>query len=648
MVKKMSAEKRAISCKELRESFAAYLDDRLTPDERARIESHLSGCRQCSEELDSAAGVRDRLMKASGTLSDRITPSSDMWLDIRRRIAAEERMADSVRGISGFNRRREKAMKALFSRQPVWRLALVGGIVIITLIVGLTLGIPSNEGETAYAQVEQIVKNNQEVKAAVGGNFVYVDAISMQDNVGAAVCSGPMGEMAAVTVDLVNMSVTDVSPIDLTNDEKQQAVAIAMADSRIKDLVDQGAVLGEVSPDYALGNNVSAGTRYVLANVMITASMRLTLGERRWDISVDLDEGKVQSFYELPKLPVMPTVSPEERQRIINITEADPRVKELLDQGAVIARVGSVLAYADDGKLEYTAVDLTLGDRRWQVGLDVIEGKVTSVTEQTISDEEFESLISKGYAMGPFEAKGVLDIVKADDSVRALMVMGAEVISIRPVTEWKCDTVGNESGVQQQVCHQVGGEVKRVDVMLGMGITWWDVIVDLDSRKVAEIKEYTYDSGQGSQEDNVSGSTKTAAGWSVDWKTNVVNLSADDFYIEAGGVKYVANVTGLEITSDPGDAASCTLELIWNEHGNEMRLNMYFRSDGTYWWANEIRTYDSQSPNSDWIYYTGVFFKSKLGSAFAGDVDLTCDANSSIQGKIHFKGLELQPFLNAK
>jgi hypothetical protein len=230
-----------------------------------------------------------------------------------------------------------------------------------------------------------------------------------------------------------------------------------------------------------------------------------------------------------------------------------------------------------------------------------------------------------------------------------LRVTGVEIISIKPVLEWECDAVGNGSGVQRQLCHQKGGKVKRVDVMLGMGGRWWDVIVDLDSQKVVEIREYFYDSGQGYQEANVSGSTKTDAGQSVDWKTNPVKLAADDFYIEADGVKYVADVQGLEITSDPGDAAYSTLELAWYEHGNEMRLNMYFRSDGTNWWADEIRTYNGQQvSDTDWICYTGVFFKSKLGSVFTGDVDLTCDTNNSFQGKIHFKGLELQPFLNAK
>jgi hypothetical protein len=134
----------------------------------------------------------------------------------------------------------------------------------------------------------------------------------------------------------------------------------------------------------------------------------------------------------------------------------------------------------------------------------------------------------------------------------------------------------------------------------------------------------------------------------VSWTTDYVSLTAKDFYIEADGVKYLANVQGGSVHSDPGESDYCTLEIIWNEHWQEMRLFIYFTADATHWWADEIRTYDGQS--SGWIYYEGMFFKTALGSAFVGDVDLTSSRSEEsiqgeeIQGKVHFEGLELQAF----
>ena len=42
---------------EVREEFSALLDDELTPDERERIEMHLSECADCLRELDSLKRV---------------------------------------------------------------------------------------------------------------------------------------------------------------------------------------------------------------------------------------------------------------------------------------------------------------------------------------------------------------------------------------------------------------------------------------------------------------------------------------------------------------------------------------------------------------------------------------------------------------
>lgn len=144
--------------------------------------------------------------------------------------------------------------------------------------------------------------------------------------------------------------------------------------------------------------------------------------------------------------------------------------------------------------------------------------------------------------------------------------------------------------------------------------------------------------------DEGCGGTNEQTGSAVRWATEYARLTADDFYIMADGVKYLANVGAIVVKSDPGSPTYCTLELIWHEYGNEMRLFIYFKADETHWWACEIRTYDGQSPYSDWIYYTGEFFKSDLGSPFVGDINLTSDPVNDFRGSIHFQELEIQAF----
>jgi hypothetical protein len=133
----------------------------------------------------------------------------------------------------------------------------------------------------------------------------------------------------------------------------------------------------------------------------------------------------------------------------------------------------------------------------------------------------------------------------------------------------------------------------------------------------------------------------------VSWKTGVVSLEADNFYLIADRQTFYGDVETTEIHSDPGDADSCTLEIEWQENGVEMRLYLYFESDGVDWWSDEFRTYNGRE-DGDWIYYTGEFFKSRLGTAFMGDFERESNPNNDYSGKVHFDNLKLQAFLTQK
>jgi hypothetical protein len=128
----------------------------------------------------------------------------------------------------------------------------------------------------------------------------------------------------------------------------------------------------------------------------------------------------------------------------------------------------------------------------------------------------------------------------------------------------------------------------------------------------------------------------------VRFATPQVRLAADSLQIDAGGQHFSAGGSTVVVNSDPGTPDKyTTLELTWKERGVEMRLNIYFASEGLRWWANEIRTYNGKSPG-DWIEYTGTFFRTPLGRAFAGNVDLRADDG---HGRLRLTNLRLQPFL---
>jgi hypothetical protein len=128
----------------------------------------------------------------------------------------------------------------------------------------------------------------------------------------------------------------------------------------------------------------------------------------------------------------------------------------------------------------------------------------------------------------------------------------------------------------------------------------------------------------------------------VHWKTEVVDLLAADFWIDVGGNRYFG-ANPRSIRSDPGTAAQWTLELTWLEHGREMRLNLYFASDGHDWWVNEVRTYDGTVPG-EWVYYVPPQFRAGVGQAFQGELSLamaSADTPTVRTATLHFGALRV-------
>lgn len=147
--------------------------------------------------------------------------------------------------------------------------------------------------------------------------------------------------------------------------------------------------------------------------------------------------------------------------------------------------------------------------------------------------------------------------------------------------------------------------------------------------------------------------TDEAAANGVDWSTQFVELHADDFRITVAGKEFLGQTSNSSLHSDPGTAdAYTTLERTWIENGVEMRLFMYFYSDGTDWWAGEIRIYDGQ-PKGEWLTAIGKWFQRPLGQPFTGDFNLTLEApagsaavgRNTSQGRLTMHGLQLQAFL---
>jgi hypothetical protein len=132
----------------------------------------------------------------------------------------------------------------------------------------------------------------------------------------------------------------------------------------------------------------------------------------------------------------------------------------------------------------------------------------------------------------------------------------------------------------------------------------------------------------------------------VGWTTERVALTADDFRLDVNDLEFGVDVSP-QLNSDPGGSDYWTLEVTWFEHDVEQRINMYFGSDGSDWWVDEIRTYDGYDPG-EWVYAYGPFFRTPLGQAFEGDVQVELlgvgrpdDRENLVPAVLSFAGMRL-------
>jgi hypothetical protein len=135
----------------------------------------------------------------------------------------------------------------------------------------------------------------------------------------------------------------------------------------------------------------------------------------------------------------------------------------------------------------------------------------------------------------------------------------------------------------------------------------------------------------------------SAAGAEVVWDSGIVQLTAMEVELVAGGREFLVGPQRFAIHSDPGHEAYQTLEVEWQESGREMRVYFYFSADGQVWTLDELRTYDGQDP-ADWITYPGPLLRAPLGRPFTGGFER---ADPRAQGSIRFEGLSLFPFRQA-
>jgi len=213
------------------------------------------------------------------------------YLKRQRGVTILELVKSKTKGV------KDTMIRGLVSRQPVWKTAVVS-ILALTLVIGLSLTIPSLSTESAYAA--DIVKNSPKVQSALGDGEVEVVKVIVVDGKATVIAKGEKGVVTA-HVDLKTKDVTKVVKItELTAEGKQEAIDIAKADPRVKELLDMGAMISKVSPMFSFGMmNVETGEIEEISETFVKVVIEGV--EKNYIAYVVLTEGKVVKLIEAMK-----------------------------------------------------------------------------------------------------------------------------------------------------------------------------------------------------------------------------------------------------------------------------------------------------------------------------------------------------------
>jgi len=215
------------------------------------------------------------------------------YLQMQREVAILELAKSKMKG--GI----DIMIRGLISRQPVWKTA-AASVLVLALVIGFSLTIPSLSAESAYAQAADIAQNSPQVQAALGdGEVKVVKVITIEDDKGTVLCEGELGIFITAEVNLKTKEVTIVSMPELTEADEAETINIAKADPRVQELLDQGASIGKVLPMYSFGVRVNPETGEIEEFSGELVRVEITLGETIWIAHVDLAEGKVVQLIEV-------------------------------------------------------------------------------------------------------------------------------------------------------------------------------------------------------------------------------------------------------------------------------------------------------------------------------------------------------------
>ncbi len=228
-----------MGCEETRNLLDAYLDGETTQSEKESMEAHLAACPACREELKKLDETQAKFKQTLKMAAQDADPSPEAWNRLRRRILDENQKA-AARVLP-----QEPFWQRMMGKHLTWKTA-TAGMLAVALIVSAAIALPMLTGHSGKLSAAEIALADPAVQAALGG--VEPEGISVTENIGSAgttrvVMSTSPARAVIADIDMETSVVIDVRVQEYSEETQQQALAIALADSRVQSYLKDGYTL---------------------------------------------------------------------------------------------------------------------------------------------------------------------------------------------------------------------------------------------------------------------------------------------------------------------------------------------------------------------------------------------------------------------
>ena len=316
-----------MDCKDISELLISYLDGELTEEQKEIVELHLSACPRCRRELESLSATQHRLHQSFEMVANKAAPPH-AWARLQQCLVAREQPKVTVFNVakSKLGRGANMVRGGLVSRQPVWKSVLVGALV-LTLIAGLALIVPSRIGQSQEVLAAEIAQNDPQVQELIPGEtavritrivkpreagifhvlfLILGESIWGEEGEGEVIMVDAMvnvRERKVIVLRAIRSKEAPITPLSVA--EKEKAIEVAKADSRVQEILDSGAEIRRVMSLPFFRPLDSSLTVKAVGVVLIAPSLDSQVERvpksriQRWIVVVDLDEGKVVRITEI-------------------------------------------------------------------------------------------------------------------------------------------------------------------------------------------------------------------------------------------------------------------------------------------------------------------------------------------------------------